>query len=40
MTKRIVEDQWTPKYYHEEEITGDHVARFHGACLGKMLMGN
>jgi hypothetical protein len=41
MTKRIVEDQWTPKYYHKEEcITGDHVARFHGACLGKMLMGN
>ena len=41
MTKRIVEDEWTPKYYHYEEvITADHVARFYGACLGKMLMGN
>jgi hypothetical protein len=41
MNKRIVEDGWTPKYYHKEEwITGDHVVRFHGACLGKMLMDN
>jgi hypothetical protein len=41
ITKIIVEDGWTPKYYHREGcITGDHVARFYGACLGKMLMDN
>jgi hypothetical protein len=39
MTKRVQEDGWTPKYYHYEDvIRADHVARFYGACLGKMLM--
>jgi hypothetical protein len=41
MTKRIVVDGWTPKFYHYEEvIKADHVARFYGSCLAKMLMGN
>jgi hypothetical protein len=41
MTKRVVEDGWTPKFYkYEGVITADHVARFHGATLAKMLMGN
>jgi hypothetical protein len=41
MTKRIVEDGWTPKYYiYDRLITADHVARFYGAALAKMLMGN
>jgi hypothetical protein len=40
MTKRIA-DGWTPKYYlYNRIITVDHVARFYGACLAKMLMGN
>jgi hypothetical protein len=40
MTKRIA-DGWTPKYYlYDRIITADHVARFYGACLAKMLMGN
>jgi hypothetical protein len=39
--KRIVEDGWTPKYYSfDNVIKADHVARFYGACLCKMLMGN
>jgi hypothetical protein len=41
MRKRIEEDGWTPKYYSfDNVIKADHVARFYGACLGKMLMGN
>jgi hypothetical protein len=41
MRKCIVEDGWTPRFYTGDKvITCDHVARFHGACLGKMLMGN
>ena len=41
MRKRIVEEGWTPKYYlWESVITADHVARFYGVCLAKMLMGN
>ena len=41
MKKRIVEDGWKPKYYTSDKvITGDHVARFYGACLSKMLVGN
>jgi hypothetical protein len=40
MTKRVA-DGWTPKYYHYNNvITADHVARFYGAFLAKMLMGN
>jgi hypothetical protein len=40
MTRRVA-DGWTPKYYHYDKvITADHVARFYGACLAKMLMGN
>jgi hypothetical protein len=40
MTKQIA-DGWTPKYYTwDRVITADNVARFYGACLGKMLMGN
>jgi hypothetical protein len=41
MRKRIVEEGWTPKYYTGNKvITADNVARFYGACLGKMLVGN
>jgi hypothetical protein len=40
MTKRVA-DGWNLKYYHYDKvITADHVARFYGACLAKMLMGN
>jgi hypothetical protein len=40
MTKRVA-DGWTPKYYTwDKVITADHVARFYGASLAKMLMGN
>jgi hypothetical protein len=40
MIKRIA-DGWTPKYYlYGKVIAADHVARFYGACLAKMLMGN
>jgi hypothetical protein len=40
MTKRVADGR-TPKYYHYDKvITADHVARFYGACLAKMLMGN
>ena len=39
--KRMVEDGWSPKLYTGDKvITGDHVARFYGACLAEMLMGN
>jgi hypothetical protein len=39
-TKRVA-DGWTPTYYHYDKvITADYVARFYGACLAKMLMGN
>ena len=43
MRKRMVEDNWRPKYYCQNgngEITGDHVARYYGTCLAKMHMGN
>jgi hypothetical protein len=41
MTKRIAEDGWNPKFYHYDDvIEPDHVARFYGATLAKMLMGN
>jgi hypothetical protein len=40
MIKRIT-DGWTPKYYlYERVITADDVARFYGACIAKMFMGN
>jgi hypothetical protein len=40
MTQRI-EEGWTLKYYHcDKDITADYVARFYGACLAKILMGN
>jgi hypothetical protein len=40
MRKRVVEDGYNPRYYTGDKvITGDHVARFYGACLGRMLTG-
>ena len=40
MTKRIA-GGWVPKYYTwDKVITTDHVARFYGVCLAKMLMGH
>jgi hypothetical protein len=40
MTKRIT-DEWSPKYYTwDKVITADHVARFYGASLAKILTGN
>ena len=41
MKKRMIEDAWAPKYFSwENEIEADHVARFYGAMLAKMLCGN
>ena len=41
MTKKVVEDGWTPKsYQYEDTIQPDHVARSYGTCLTKILMGN
>ena len=41
MTKKVVEDGWIPKSYQYEDTTQpDHVARFYGTCLTKILMGN
>jgi hypothetical protein len=41
MMKRMVEDGWNPKYYIGDRIiTTDHITRFYGACLAKMLHGN
>ena len=42
MTKKVVEDGWTPKsYQYEDTIQPDHVARFYGTSLmAKILMGN
>jgi hypothetical protein len=40
MKKRVLEENYKPRYYTgDKEITGDHVARFYGACLGRMLTG-
>jgi hypothetical protein len=41
MTKQIT-DGWSPKYYTWVKVinTADHVARFYGGSLAKMLMGN
>ncbi|OEU19896.1 hypothetical protein FRACYDRAFT_235960 [Fragilariopsis cylindrus CCMP1102] len=34
MRKRVIEDGYEPRYYKGDRvITGDHVARFYGACL-------
>jgi hypothetical protein len=41
MRKRVIEDNWTPKYYTgDRKITAGHVARYCGACMAKMIMGN
>jgi hypothetical protein len=40
MKKRIDEENYKPRYYTADKvITGDHVVRFYGACLGRMLTG-
>jgi hypothetical protein len=40
MKKRVVEEGYKARYYTGDKvITGDHVARFYGACLGRMLTG-
>jgi hypothetical protein len=37
MRKRVLEEKYNPRYYHGDRmITGDHVARFYGACLARM----
>jgi hypothetical protein len=41
MMKRVVQDGWTPKYYTgDKKITAGHVARYYGACMANMIMGN
>ena len=41
MGKWIIEDGWTPKFYTwDKVIMEEHVARFYGAMLAKMLSGN
>ena len=38
MRKRVLEDGYKPRYYKGDRvITGDHVARFYGACLCRMI---
>jgi hypothetical protein len=40
MRKQVVEEGYKPRYYTGDKvITGDHVARFYGTCLGRMLTG-
>jgi hypothetical protein len=40
MREQAVEEDYKPRYYTGGKvITGDHVARFYGACLGRMLNG-
>jgi hypothetical protein len=40
MRKRVLEENYKPRYYTGDKvITCDHVARFYGACLGRMLNG-
>jgi hypothetical protein len=40
MRKRVLEESYKPRYYTGDEvIIGDHVAKFYGACLGRMLNG-
>ena len=42
MTKKVVEDGWKPKYYQgaDDTIQPDHIARFYGSLLAKMLTGS
>ena len=43
MTMLIEDRGYTPRYYNPDKgktITGDHVERFYGALLGKMLSGS
>ena len=43
MTKLIKEEDYKPRFYKPDKgkvITGDHVARFYGCLLAKMLAGN
>jgi hypothetical protein len=38
MKKRVLGENYKPRYYTGDKvIIGDHVARFYGACLGRML---
>ncbi|OEU06161.1 hypothetical protein FRACYDRAFT_256066 [Fragilariopsis cylindrus CCMP1102] len=40
MRKRVLENGFKPRYYRGDRvITGDHVARFYGACLCRMIHG-
>jgi hypothetical protein len=40
MRKRVLEENYKPRCYTGDKvITGGHVARFYGACLGRMLNG-
>ena len=40
MRKRVLESGFKPRYYKGDKvITGDHVARFYGACLCRMIHG-
>ena len=40
MRKRVLENGYKPRYYKGDKvITGDHVARFYGACLCRMIHG-
>ena len=41
MTKKVVEGGWKPKYYRgDDTIQPDHLARFYGTLLAKMLIGS
>jgi hypothetical protein len=41
MQKRVIEDNLAPKYYTgDRKITAGHVARYYGACMAEMIMGN
>ena len=41
MRKKVVEDAWKPKYYQgDDTIQPNHVARFYGSLLAKMLTGS
>jgi hypothetical protein len=40
MKKRVLEERYKPRYYTGDKvIIGDHLARFYGAYLGRMLNG-
>ena len=43
MTKLVKEEDYTPRFYKPNKgkvITGDHVARYYGYLLAKILAGN